>query len=81
MVPSKKKKAHQRIHHYTLSTTEMGKCWKITVRFSRSWDYQKSLGIGLLIKGPQSSEGPEREYKLVKVSDDDGKVKEVKIRA
>jgi len=46
---------------------ERGKCWKITVGFSRPWDYQKSVVLNM-------------EYKVVKINDDDGKVKEVKIR-
>jgi len=57
-------------------------CWKITIGFSRPWDYQKSLGIRSINKGPTSSdEKPDREYKVVEVNDADGKIKAMKIRA
>jgi hypothetical protein len=50
-------------------------CWNVTVGFSRPWDYQ-SPGFATSLQ-PQK---PVRQYKIIKVSDLEGKVKTIKIR-
>jgi len=60
---------------------EMGKCWKITVGFSRPWDYQKSLELDSSLRVRNHQRSLSGSIKWLRLSDDDGKVKEVKIRA
>ena len=48
--------------------------WKITIGFSRPWDHRNPLTAAL-------GEGhPARSYKVVRINDDDGRVKSVKDR-
>lgn len=53
---------------------EENECWKVTVGFSRPWDYQ-TPGIVADMRPRQ----PNRQYKVVKVSDTDGKIKAIEI--
>lgn len=49
--------------------------WNVTIGFSGPWDYETpSASPGLQ---PQN---PRREYKIVRIDDATGKVKEIKIR-
>ena len=50
--------------------------WKITVGFSRAWNYRR-LGIGETLS-PRPR--PERQYKIVSVSNENEMVMSVKIR-
>jgi hypothetical protein len=51
-------------------------CWNVTVGFSRPWDYEKRTVLSDLT----SSGGPKRHYKIVQVSNQDGKVNAIRIR-
>ncbi len=50
-------------------------CWQVTVGFSRPWDFP-AQGIVANLQPKQ----PNRQYKIVEISDTDGKVKAIKIR-
>lgn len=56
--------------------------WKITVGFSRHWDYPRQTADNVwdLVKPEKRKVFPRREYKIVAVDDNDGKVKSVAIR-
>lgn len=49
--------------------------WEVTVGFSRPWDHQKG---GLLAS--MQSLNPQRQYKIVKIDNESGEVKSIKIR-
>jgi hypothetical protein len=54
---------------------EEHQCWRVTIGFSRPWDYKKpSIVSGL---EPQV---PERQFKVVTVDDQNGKVCAIEIR-
>ena len=50
--------------------------WNVTIGFSRPWDYPKQ---GLLI-GFQQQENPKRQYKIVRIDNESGKVISIEIR-
>jgi len=50
--------------------------WNVTIGFSRPWDYSKQ-GIFL---GFQQQENPKRQYKIVQVDNESGKVISIKMR-
>ena len=48
---------------------ELSKAWNITIGFSRPWDHKNTLVAAL------GSDGrPNRSYKVIRISDDDGSV-------
>lgn len=49
--------------------------WEVTVGFSRPWDYPKAG----LVTGLQP-QNPKRQYKVIRIENEDGKVKSIKIR-
>ena len=49
-----------------------GSLWEVTVGFSRPWDITYT-GVGVLTGNPQYK----REYKIVKVREDDGEIVEM----
>ncbi len=51
------------------------KVWKVTVGFSRPWDYQEP-GFASSLQPKQ----PNRQYKVVEVDDTDGNVKAITMR-
>ena len=51
---------------------DIGDCWRITIGFSRPWDHK----IGTMLAGTTS-----RSYKVVRVSDEDGRILSVKDRS
>lgn len=52
------------------------KVWEVTVGFSRPWDHPKQAGV---IANLQAL-NPKRQYKVVKIDNETGKVKSIKIR-
>ena len=49
--------------------------WEVTIGFSRPWDYPK----GGLVAGLQP-QNPKRQYKIVRIDNESGNVKSIKIR-
>ncbi len=49
--------------------------WEVTVGFSRPWDHQK----GGIIASVQAL-NPQRRYKIVKIENESGEVKSIKMR-
>ena len=48
--------------------------WEVTVGFSRSWDHPRNALLGV------QSLNPKRQYKIVKIDNESGEVKSIKIR-
>ena len=49
--------------------------WEVTIGFSRPWDHPKAG----LITGLQS-QNPKRQYKVIRIENESGKVRSIKIR-
>lgn len=56
---------------------ERKKIWEVTVGFSRPWDYEIS---GPFLGFQQKQEHPKRQYKIVRIDDESGKIISIKIR-
>lgn len=50
--------------------------WEVTVGFSRPWDHQRP---NLLVATLQSR-NPQRQYKVVRIDNESGEIKSIKIR-
>lgn len=63
------------ITHLGLEEIEMGQdgCWRVTVGFSRTWG--RDQGVPAILGGAGA-----RQYKLVRVNDEDGRILSVKDR-
>ena len=48
--------------------------WEVTVGFSRSWDHPRSALLSV------QSLNPKRQYKIVRIDNESGEVKSIKIR-
>ena len=47
---------------------DMSNTWKVTIGFSRPWDYRNALTAAL------GNGGPARSYKVLRIDDDSGRV-------
>jgi len=55
---------------------EQKNIWDVTIGFSRPWDYPEQR----VFLGFQQQENPKREYKIVQIDNESGKVKSIKMR-
>ncbi len=51
--------------------------WDVTIGFSRPWDYKDQSPF---LAFQQQNETPKRQYKIVQIDNESGKVKSIKIR-
>nr|VFJ88699.1 MAG: hypothetical protein BECKH772A_GA0070896_1001037 [Candidatus Kentron sp. H]VFJ90813.1 MAG: hypothetical protein BECKH772B_GA0070898_1001137 [Candidatus Kentron sp. H]VFJ96931.1 MAG: hypothetical protein BECKH772C_GA0070978_1000937 [Candidatus Kentron sp. H] len=62
-----------------ITFSEPDDTWHVTIGFSRPWDYQSQTLINPLIDKLQQRQ-PVRQFKVVKVDNQTGKVREITIR-
>lgn len=56
---------------------EQKNIWDVTIGFSRPWDYPKQE---VFLGFQQQQDNPKRQYKIVQVDNESGKVKSIKMR-
>ena len=56
--------------------------WLVTVGFSRVWEYSEPIAWKETLggKSPRPGSGGHREYKVIEISDEDGKAHSIRIR-